>query len=863
MSKINRFSKSSFFNEEDEAALLHRLKKKYQKKKSKDNAAKKIKSNLTINNGIIRNYASHIIPSISDIQDKVNEDEWNGFLKVLINRVEKSGLERPVNEDFVKSFMSFLKRNEPEIITYTIKELDKIGGNVDGQFYGRSLDLETIICNSVETRNKLFSLNDLSELHSLLFKMYINGGRRFTRAVEFFDSFATSLQNIGQEYRQTIIEGANKILNKKYRNTIEEKSDDEESEKIKVHENSKAYVMYVDALKNKNELIASYGKSAERNIKTLGNKFPTWIDATLQKFKTTQSLKDYLEDKHNYFSEGLQEAAGGLALATVHGRLLSYVQALSGKSIKIEKGENAKLTCSFRESTFYLPPFVNKFESEEENFKIYKSLVSYHAGAFIFGTYTGDYSKIDPKIQKKIPTQSLKEFFSSFENPDFSKSLFELLEMSRLDSKLKKKFPGLREDLRVCNARMAAEEENNNEVIQKIRSYIFRYNAKEGVEAVNNLESILLKEMDSLRAKDAGAEKTLEATYRIYSALEKEFDLSKEEEAGEILDLNVEIIDEIQKDRKASYLIASPGEEVAKGKKFRYKEWDDEKGSYKEGFVQVVEASYPQAEGNVYVDNVLHEEHRTIDRLRRVFESLRPEEYKKVTKQISGEVDFNEWVNAKAEMSLGITPSEKIYTRRYKNQRSVASIILAESSGSLRKFIDINQPDSRIIDIIKRTQIYFAEALNAIGDSYALSTFSGSTERNVEFYLLKDFNEQYNERIKDSIGSIKPLAQNRDGAGIRHATNLLVRQPQKSKFLFYLMEGLPHDFGYEKDYAIADTKKAIIESKQKGIIPVVMVFGKSPNEQIRSLADHCIYRETKNPKMLPELLPRLYGQIVI
>ena len=40
-------------------------------------------------------------------------------------------------------------------------------------------------------------------------------------------------------------------------------------------------------------------------------------------------------------------------------------------------------------------------------------------------------------------------------------------------------------------------------------------------------------------------------------------------------------------------------------------------------------------------------------------------------------------------------------------------------------------------------------------------------------------------------------------------------------------------------------------------------LGKEINEELRSLSEHCIYREASNPKMVPEILPELYRKITM
>ena len=47
----------------------------------------------------------------------------------------------------------------------------------------------------------------------------------------------------------------------------------------------------------------------------------------------------------------------------------------------------------------------------------------------------------------------------------------------------------------------------------------------------------------------------------------------------------------------------------------------------------------------------------------------------------------------------------------------------------------------RIIDVTKEALVIMAEALEEIGDAYAIYGFSGHGRQNVEFYLVKSFNE--------------------------------------------------------------------------------------------------------------------------
>ena len=75
------------------------------------------------------------------------------------------------------------------------------------------------------------------------------------------------------------------------------------------------------------------------------------------------------------------------------------------------------------------------------------------------------------------------------------------------------------------------------------------------------------------------------------------------------------------------------------------------------------------------------------------------------------------------------------------------------------------------------------------------------------------------------------------------------------------MEGIPHDFGYEGDAAIVDTRKALIEARMQGCIPIVFTYGRKISDSVRTIANHCIYREVGDVRVLPLLLPNLYRKL--
>ncbi|MAG61615.1 hypothetical protein CMI43_02275 [Candidatus Pacearchaeota archaeon] len=769
-----------------------------------------------------------LIEAIPDLLTKIDIKEWQRSLDIIYDG-------RNSSVSFVGDFVKSLQTLPIQRMRYCLDELSKIR-EVKEDYHDGTVDLETVILDSIISGYNL-SDKELSATHDVFLSMYQTPTGRCPNVMEYFDQVKDDLAQIPKNQRQEVLENILKLSKRRF---PEEKG------------------TTGNISSEKNKLITKYSRFVSSNAGLIRNKFTEWTKLALERTKTLSDFTQYMEDEHGYFKGDLESISGGLPLSQIHGRLLSYTRALTGGNIKIESAESNDLKCSFEGDTFFIPPTVNVGESERENFGVYKALASYQAASLMFGTYRVDTSSMEKELTKRFPGENLDSFFRSYEHSDFVRGLFDLVEFARLDSRLHDSFPGLQNDLDVYKSHIGSEESQNKNEANLALNSIKRHIC--GLKSRKKLDSQVVKQLSSIQASST-VNDTLSSVDTIYNYLNGRIDLSRPVDLELLIDIEPENIVLNSNEREAGYLIAAPSEETLNGKKFRYDEWDTNDGKYKEDFVQVVEAPFPNVSDNDYVRRVVTDNSIAIQNIRRQFELLRPEEFEVVRKQLSGDIDYDSAVRARAELTAGITPSEKLYTREYKNTRSVASLVLAESSGSLRRFVDIENPDLRILDVIKHSQIYFSEALDSVGDRYALATFSGETEKNVNFHFIKEFDSDYNLMVRNAIGSVKPLQQNRDGAGVRHATRVLSQQPERTKLLFYLMEGVPHDYEYKDEYAIEDTKRSLIEAKQRNCIPIVLAFGQGIDDRVRSLADHTVYREVSNPKSVPEMLPDLYRKI--
>ena len=153
------------------------------------------------------------------------------------------------------------------------------------------------------------------------------------------------------------------------------------------------------------------------------------------------------------------------------------------------------------------------------------------------------------------------------------------------------------------------------------------------------------------------------------------------------------------------------------------------------------------------------------------------------------------------------------------------------------------------------------EALEAIGDQYALYGFSGQGRDQVDFLVLKDFEDTLRYQVAQRIEAMTPLQQNRDGAAIRHAVQKLLQCPARHRLLILLSDGKPLDGGYAEEYALEDTKMALREARQRGISPFCLTVDQEATGYLKRMYGDVQYLVLDDVADLPERLPRVYQRL--
>jgi hypothetical protein len=279
----------------------------------------------------------------------------------------------------------------------------------------------------------------------------------------------------------------------------------------------------------------------------------------------------------------------------------------------------------------------------------------------------------------------------------------------------------------------------------------------------------------------------------------------------------------------------------------------------------------------------------------RQLEQIKPLGYQRVRRVADGdELDIDALIEARQDIRAGLSPDERVYSRKDRVHRDVCAAFLVDLSAStddpveppepppaLPEGVEINlrdpydddftlmhdanadEPRRRIIDLQRESMLVMSAALERLGDSYGIYGFSGYGRECVEFYVAKEPNESFTRNTLEAIASMKPRRSTRMGPAIRHATGKLLASGNAMKLLIILSDGFPQDSDYgpergNHEYGLQDTARALTEAQNKGVEVFCVTVDKSGNDYLKRMCPPSRYLIIDEIEDLPEQLSTVY-----
>lgn len=290
---------------------------------------------------------------------------------------------------------------------------------------------------------------------------------------------------------------------------------------------------------------------------------------------------------------------------------------------------------------------------------------------------------------------------------------------------------------------------------------------------------------------------------------------------------------------------------------YHYHEWDYQIQLERPSWATVLERHPPLGELDV-IEKLISDNKPVISRLKYLIESMIPQAMQRIRRQEDGdELDINAAVRAMIDIRMGQQPDTRIMMRYKRNVRDLAVMVLLDMSESSND--KVRGHDYSIMDLTRSATVLLSDALDRIGDPFALHGFCSDGRHDVHYYRFKDFDQPYNDLVKARLAGLKGSYSTRMGAALRHAGTQLKLQPKNKKILFIITDGEPADNDVrDPQYLRFDTKRAVEELARDGITVYALSLDPHADQYVARIFGAKNFTVLDKVERLPEKLPMLY-----
>ncbi len=293
-----------------------------------------------------------------------------------------------------------------------------------------------------------------------------------------------------------------------------------------------------------------------------------------------------------------------------------------------------------------------------------------------------------------------------------------------------------------------------------------------------------------------------------------------------------------------------------------YPEWDYRSQIETPSWVTLREISPKPGELKI-IDDIIAQNSHLISRMKNLLNIIRDRGMRRIRKLEEGdEIDINAAIRAQIDIRLEAQPDTRIMMRSARKARDISVLVLLDLSSSANQ--KIHGQDHTVLQLTQQVCVLFADALETVGDPFAIHGFCSKSRHDVEYFRFKNFDQPYDDVPKTKIAGMTGQRFTRMGAAIRHAAHHLNQQKSRKKLLMMITDGAPADIDvHDRQYLRYDAKIAVKEATRSGIHTYCIGLDPKADEYISRIFGAKNYMVVDHVKNLPEKMLLIYAALTL
>ena len=245
-----------------------------------------------------------------------------------------------------------------------------------------------------------------------------------------------------------------------------------------------------------------------------------------------------------------------------------------------------------------------------------------------------------------------------------------------------------------------------------------------------------------------------------------------------------------------------------------YPEWDPQAGLERPDWTSVRAPALALGDSRP-LQRALEDAGPARARIARLVKAAKVGRATRLRRQVDGaDLDLDAVIDDAIARRAGAFPEARLFRSTALTQRDLAVLVLVDMSHSTRERL----ADGRsVLEVEKLAVAMLAEALEALGDRFALLAFASNGRDEVRLCEVKGFAQAYDGPAMACLAGLSSGLSTRLGAALRHAGAEIARLRAFRKLILVLSDGEPSDIDTPAADLVQDARRVVRQLRGQGI----------------------------------------------